>query len=96
MPKSTLPYHPRRTDGNQAPIMAGLREAGVLVADTHLVGGGFPDAIASKLSDRSLVGLEFKMPGEVLNDRELAFHITWCGYPLFVVYTLEQALEITA
>ena len=89
-------FHPRRTDGNQAPIMAGLRAAGREVADTHMVGGGFPDAIAGKLSDRSLVGLEFKMPGEVLNERELAFHIAWCGYPLFVIYTLEQALAVTA
>ncbi len=42
-----------------------------------------------------IVLLEVKVPGAVLNARELAWHIEWCGWPVHTVRTVEEALEAT-
>ena len=89
-----LPYHPRRTDGNQAEIIGALELAGRRVQDLSRQGGGCPDLLVGTPSGR-LVLLEVKMPGAVLNARELAWHLDWVGWPVFVVYDVAYALEVT-
>lgn len=37
----------RRTDANHAAIRESLRKLGAAVEDTHALGGGFPDLVAS-------------------------------------------------
>ena len=84
-----------RTDAEHAPILAGLRQAGRPVADTHALGQGFPDAVVGT-GYYQIVLLEIKAPGQDLNDRERTFWDYWAGYPqLRLARSLEEALELT-
>ena len=80
---------PHRTDGNQAAIVAALRKVGCSVADTHVVGHGFPDIVASRQGVTYL--LEIKQPGEQLNDNERCWRAFWRG-PVATVSSIAEAL----
>lgn len=87
----------RRTDRNQAEIMAGLRAAGVHVTDTSMVGGGFPDLVCGFGGVRTVL-LEIKDPLQPPSKRQLTphqreWHAAWCGGPVAVVTDLEGALR---
>ena len=85
---------PRRTDRNQSAIVAALRKAGRRVQDAHTIGQGFPDLVCCCPSGR-VVLLEVKAPNGVLNERELRWHAEWAGAPVFIVRSIEEALEVT-
>ena len=80
---------PHRTDGNQALIMKALRQAGCSVADTHVVGHGFPDIVVALQGETYL--LEIKQPGEQLNDNERCWQAFWRA-PVATVDSVEAAL----
>lgn len=81
----------RRTDNNHAEIRDGLRAAGWTVEDTSAFGHGFPDLLVG--IDGTFVLFEVKSKGGELNERELRFHAKFCESPIYVVYTLEEALS---
>ena len=86
----------RRIDGNQVAIVNALRKAGVTVAVTSRLGGGFPDLVASFAGKTVL--LEVKDPSQAPSDRALTpdeqrFHFTWQG-TIGVVTTWQEAWDL--
>ena len=82
---------PKRTDSNQSSIVAGLREFGASVADTHIVGKGFPDIVVSYRLKVYL--MEIKSADGRLTPDEQKFHNEWRGI-IYTVRTIEQAIQI--
>jgi len=81
----------RRTDSNQAEIVAALRHVGASVQDLHEVGKGCPDILVGYRGRNYLI--EIKAPGGRLNKREREWHDRWDGL-VFTVWTIEGALDI--
>lgn len=81
-----------RTDGNHTPIVKGLRQAGVIVHDTSRLGDGFPD-IACLVQGRVYL-LEIKTAKGKLTRDEREFFDAWAGGPVYIVRSVEDALEI--
>ena len=87
-----------RTDANHARIRTGLRTVpGVTVRDCSHVGGGFPDLLVG-YRKRTIL-MEVKDGAKAASARKLtpaqvAFHAGWTGSPIWVVETLDQALDI--
>lgn len=80
-----------RIDRNQSEIVRGLREVGASVADTHRLGGGFPDLVVAWGGKHFL--LEIKALGEDLNPLERDWHLKWKG-PVHIVRSLDEALRV--
>lgn len=80
-----------KADGNQAEIVRALRQAGATVTSLHRVGGGVPDLAVGWRGTNLL--MEVKMPGEDLNDRQLAWHLGWRGQAA-VVTSAAEALAL--
>ena len=78
-----------KVDANQAEIVQALRDAGATVTPLHRVGQGVPDLLIGYRGANLL--LEVKMPGKGLNDRELAWHLSWRGQAA-IVESAEDAL----
>lgn len=84
-----------RIDANQTAIVKGLREAGLSVAVTSMLGKGFPDLVAGlrmrnfmfEIKDGSLPPSRRKLTPD-----EEAFHRAWKG-EIVVVGSLEEALD---
>lgn len=83
----------RRTDGNQAEIVAALREAGRFVEVLSDVGRGVPDLLVA-WSGRSLL-MEVKMPKEKLTPDQIDWHRRWKGPAVAVVRSPFEALAAT-
>ena len=92
---------PKKTDRNQAAIVAALREIpGVSVQDLHEVGRGCPDILVGyrgftwrgSYVNNNWV-FEIKVPGGKLNDREREWHAIWRG-PAAVITSADEALRI--
>lgn len=88
----------RNADSNQTLIVSALRQVGALVQHLHTVGGGCPDLLVG--FRKRLVLLEIKDGSKKPSERRLTeaeekFHALWkgAGFPVFVVETVEQALE---
>jgi hypothetical protein len=82
-----------RVDANHHALIAVARAMGWSAQSLSTVGGGCPDVLFGK-HDR-LVLVEFKLPGEDLNDRQRRWHAGWGG-PVAVVRTsieLQDALR---
>jgi hypothetical protein len=83
-----------RADGNQADIVAALKRIGASVADTHLVGSGFPDLVVGYRGATGL--LELKLPGRDLEPHQRDWHAAWRGAPVLVARTVDEAIaELT-
>ena len=82
----------KRTDANQADIVAGLRKAGASVLDLSGVGGGAPDIIAGFRGED--YKMEIKFEGGRLNKRQIKFHAEWKGKPINTCWTLDEALRV--
>ena len=82
---------PKRTDSNQASIVAALRDFGASVTCTHKVGQGYPD-LSVGWRDKVYL-MEVKMPGEPLNEREHKWHQEWKG-DHYIVHTIDEAVNI--
>lgn len=81
----------RRTDANQAEIVAALEKAGCSVLDTHTLSGGAWDIEVGYAGHN--YPMEIKMPGGKLTPTEVAFHQSWHG-TIYVVYSAEDALRV--
>ena len=66
-----------KTDETQSAIVAHLRGSGWSVLLSHAVGGGAPDAFASRLGHTA--ALEFKTGKRGLNALQRAFRDRWQG-----------------
>ena len=67
----------RRVDGNQAEIVAALRQSGCSVEVLSDVGRGVPDILAARANVNYLI--EVKLPGEPLNAEQSDWHRNWRG-----------------
>jgi hypothetical protein len=87
---------PRRVDKNQRQIVAELRQAGCSVTDTHTLGSGFVDIVAShpqaKPPSQNWL-FEIKSDGGRLTDDEIEWHREWPGQKA-VIYCFEDAARI--
>jgi len=87
----------KRSDRNQAEIVAALRARGCSVQDLHTVGKGCPDIVVGYGLGRALVRynwlFEIKMPGAKLTGSEPEWHAAWRGQ-VAVIHSAEEALRI--
>ena len=81
-----------RVDKNHAEIVRGLRQAGLIVHDTSRLGGGFPDLVV--LREGHAILLEVKTAKGKLTKDEKEFFDTWQGGPVYIVRSVEEALQI--
>ena len=84
-------------DANQRGIVAELRRAGLHVAHTHQLGGGFPDLIVTGyslwLNAVAAVLVEVKAGKDKLTEREEEWHAAYPdGGPLIVARCAEDVL----
>ena len=93
-----------RVDRNQPEIVEALRKVGCRVAPMHAAGQGFPDLVvgiparAAPFRAPRIALFEVKDGQKPLSERRLtpeqeAWHALWSGYPIYVVESVEQALE---
>lgn len=82
---------PRRTDNNQAEVMAGLRRHKASVSDTHDMGKGFPDILVQ--FHGHWVPMEIKSVGGCLTKAEWDW---WrkMGVQPIVVHTVDEAISV--
>ena len=78
-----------RTDKNHAEIRNFLRKAGVLVWDTHDIGGGFPDLLICHHGKLALIEVKDKR-GKLTPD-QVAFHEFW---PVYIVHNKTEAVAV--
>ena len=86
-----------KADGNQGEIVDGLRQIGARVANTAMVGDGFPDIVVGFRGRIHL--MEIKDPVQKPSARKLTgaeeiFHQDWEGLPVHIIETLESAIEV--
>ena len=96
--------NPRRAcsvDANQGQIADAFRRLGWDVIDTHAVAQyvpGFPDLIVTRpvgLCDVVVFGIEVKMPGGTLTEKEGEFAALHPHWAPIVVYTVDDVLRLT-
>lgn len=85
-----------KVDGNQRPIVRALRKVGAYVQPLHRVGDGCPDLLVGYRRQTFL--LEEKNSEQPPSKRRLTpaqqvWHRLWCGLPVAVVETEEDALR---
>ncbi len=80
----------RRTDRNQAEIVAALRAAGASVQDLHEIGCGCPDILIGYGGVNLL--MEIKAPCGHLLKSEWDWHQAWRGC-VIIVRSVEDALD---
>jgi hypothetical protein len=90
---------PKRVDDNQPEIVHGLRLAGYSVADTHVVGDGFPDIVVGgpdhhKAGYLSIWLMEIKNKDGKVTRREHEWHEAWRGPKVPIVRTIDDALRV--
>jgi len=86
----------KRTDHNQASIVAALRSVGASVQTLHEVGHGCPDLLVGYKGENLLI--EVKNPAQKPSDRRLtvdekSWHESWRGH-VVVVETVKEALAV--
>lgn len=84
---------PRRTDANHAEIVAAYRALGVDVADTHIVGAGFPDLVVAVDGACDLV--EVKTADGKFTAAEIEFIRHW-PKPVVTVRSIEDVARHVA
>ena len=82
----------KRVDNNHKEIVQGLRDCGFLVKDTSAYGNGFVDCIVA--GGGRVVMLEIKNGNAKLTEAEKEFHGMFHGLGVYIVRTVEQALEV--
>ena len=80
-----------RIDANQSEIVDALRSAGAQVQSLAAVGRGVPDLLVGFRGRLFL--FEVKQPGAALTPDEARWHGQWGDMPLFVVRSVDEALE---
>ena len=83
----------RKVDTNQLEIKQALITSGYQVDDTSHFGCGFPDLMV-KAKNNAIVLMEVKQAKGKLTKVEAAFFFRWFGSHVYIVRSIEQALEI--
>lgn len=90
-----------KRDANHAPIVQALRLVGCNVQDLAAVGEGCPDLLIGIPTVRKLVFAEIKDGDKPPCERKLTpaqvkWHQEWDGYPVHIIESVSEALEIVA
>ncbi len=93
------PSFARRVDTHHAEIVQGIEDCGYPTFDCSAFGGGFPDVmVGSKAGTFILFEIktdeQFRRKLHGLSEPEYAFHRTYQDYPLYIIQTLDEALDI--
>lgn len=86
-----------KVDDNQAEIVAALTAAGAKVQSLSQIGQGVPDLLVGYQGRLMLVEVKDgnKIPSSrKLTDDQQKWHGRWEGYPVHIVETVAQALEL--
>jgi hypothetical protein len=79
-----------RTDSNQSNLIADLIACHFSVANTSMVGNGFPDLVIARNGRNLLV--EVKVDGEDLLPGQKQFALEWKG-PVIVAHSIVEVLH---
>jgi hypothetical protein len=83
----------KRTDANQASIMAVLRQVGATVVDLSAVGKGCPDLLVGHRGVTYLLEVKnVKGKNKTTPDQDV-FYAWWRGAPVAIVRTADEALQ---
>jgi len=82
----------RKTDANQASIMAALRQVGATVVDLSAVGRGVPDLLVGFRGQTYLLEVKNKAGRNRLTADQDVFLAWWHGVPPVIVYNENDAL----
>ena len=82
----------RKTDANQASIMAALRQVGATVVDLSAVGRGVPDLLVGFRGNTYLLEVKNKAGRNRLTADQDVFLAWWHGVPPVIVYNENDAL----
>ena len=84
----------RKTDANQASIIATLREVGATVVDLSAVGKGVPDLLVGHRGATYLLEVKnVKGKNKTTPDQDV-FYAWWRGGPVHIVRTADEALQV--
>jgi Holliday junction resolvase len=86
-------YQAKRTDYNQAAIVAALRKAGCTVTSLHEVGRGCPDIVVGYQGRNYLLEIKNPQTKGKLNDLQIQWHSRWRGQ-VATVWTVEDAFRV--
>jgi hypothetical protein len=87
---------PKRTDANQAEIVAALRAIGATVQDTSAVGKGFPDIVVGFMGENHLIEIKngnLTASSRRLTSYQVMWHNEWRG-KVHVVKDVTEALAV--
>lgn len=86
-----------KKDTNHNEIVRALADVGYLVAETHQIGAGFPDAVCAGVDRRTGMRrvwlLEIKHGRGRLTPDERTFHAQW-GEHVNVVHSIDEAYRL--
>jgi hypothetical protein len=85
-----------KVDANQPAIVQALRALGAFVQPLHTVGDGCPDLLVAFRNRTFLIEVKDgnKAPSAtLLTPDQRKWHAAWKGGPLWVVHSVEQAIE---
>lgn len=83
----------KRTDANQASIIAVLREVGATVVDLSAVGKGCPDLLVGHRGVTYLLEVKNVKGRNRLTPDQDVFYAWWRGAPVTIVRTADDALS---
>lgn len=82
-------HRTHRPDRNAEEIITAFRGLGCYVANTGVVGNGFPDLVIGVANNVALV--EIKAGNGKLTEKQIVFHAEWPGSHLHTIRSLEDA-----
>lgn len=92
-----MPRRAAKKDRNHNTIAAALRDVGYLVAETHQLGGGFPDLVCRgvdrRTGRRETWLIEVKERAGTLTPAEATFHAAW-GDGVAIVRSVDEAYRL--
>lgn len=83
----------RKTDANQASIIAVLREVGASVVDLSAVGKGVPDLMVGYQQVTYLLEVKNVKGRNRTTDHQDVFYAWWRGSKVHIVRTADEALQ---
>ena len=85
-----------KIDANHVEIVKAVRQAGCTVQSLAAVGKGCPDLMVGTNNITALFEVkdgEKSASRRALNEHQVAWHRAWCGGPVFVVDSVDSALQ---
>ena len=93
------PTYARKVDTHHAEIVQGIEDCGYPTFDCSAFGRGFPDVMVGSKAGTFIL-FEIKSDKEIHRQKheltlaESNFHRLYQDYPLYIIQTLDEALEI--